>query len=206
MQSRFPCGVRASWPRSASPSRDAPGSGSSGIAVACTTSAPSLGRILINRERCAESSGDLLPPSPPAEKAAARQDQAGKASADNWAGDRVRLGRVLIRSRLVTAIWIINVRFGPLCGLKSDITQGPRSAITGCERSQQTDSERPREHGVLKPNAHGLPHTEARSMSARSRNRPQKRKSPTQAGQVTCERNSWRAWGSGGSGKPSSSP
>jgi hypothetical protein len=33
-----------------------------------------------------ESSGDLLPPSPPAEKATAREDQAGKASADNGAG------------------------------------------------------------------------------------------------------------------------
>jgi hypothetical protein len=31
-----------------------------------------------------ESSGDLLPPSPPAEKATARQDQAGKASTDDW--------------------------------------------------------------------------------------------------------------------------
>jgi integrase len=35
-----------------------------------------------------------------------------------------------IKSRLGTAIWIITVRFGPLCGLKSDITQGPRSAIS----------------------------------------------------------------------------
>jgi hypothetical protein len=32
--------------------------------------------------------------------------------------------------RLVTTIWIINVRFGPLCGLKSDISRGPRSAPT----------------------------------------------------------------------------
>jgi hypothetical protein len=32
------------------------------------------------RERCAGSSGDLLPPLPPAEKATAHQDQTGKAS------------------------------------------------------------------------------------------------------------------------------
>jgi hypothetical protein len=39
-----------------------------------------------------------------------------------------------------------------------------------------------REHGVLKPNAYGLPHTEARSMSARSRNRPKKEKAPRKWG------------------------
>ena len=33
------------------------------------------------------SSGDLPPPSPPAEKATARQDQAGKARTGDWAGD-----------------------------------------------------------------------------------------------------------------------
>ena len=32
-------------------------------------------------------SGDLLPPSPPAEKATARQDQAGKSSTGDGAGD-----------------------------------------------------------------------------------------------------------------------
>jgi hypothetical protein len=35
----------------------------------------------------ARSSGDLLPPSPPAEKAAARQDQAGHASTGDGAGN-----------------------------------------------------------------------------------------------------------------------
>jgi hypothetical protein len=35
-----------------------------------------------------ERSGDLLPPSPPAEKATARQDQAGKASTGDGTGDR----------------------------------------------------------------------------------------------------------------------
>ena len=35
----------------------------------------------------AESSGDLLPPSPPAEKATAREDQAGQSSTDDGAGD-----------------------------------------------------------------------------------------------------------------------
>jgi hypothetical protein len=35
---------------------------------------------------CAASSGDLLPPSPPAEKATARQDQAGKASTGDGRG------------------------------------------------------------------------------------------------------------------------
>src|SRR5262245_51323102 len=44
---------------------------------------------------------------------------------------KVVLGRVRIKSQLVTTIWIINVRFGPLCGLKSDISRGPRSATTG---------------------------------------------------------------------------
>ena len=32
---------------------------------------------------------------------------------------------------------IINVRFGPLCGLKSDISRRPRSARNGREQSQQ---------------------------------------------------------------------
>src|SRR5262249_34989552 len=36
---------------------------------------------------CTESSGDFLPPSPPAEKASARQDQAGNASTGDGAGD-----------------------------------------------------------------------------------------------------------------------
>jgi hypothetical protein len=54
-----------------------------------------LGRALINRDcfgnrqapqkgyGCSGSSGNLPPPSPPAEKATAREDQAGKASADD---------------------------------------------------------------------------------------------------------------------------
>src|SRR5262249_47417818 len=36
---------------------------------------------------CVGSSGDLLPPSPPAEKSAARQDQAGKAGTNDGAGN-----------------------------------------------------------------------------------------------------------------------
>jgi hypothetical protein len=32
---------------------------------------------------------------------------------------------------------LIDVRFCPLCGLKSDISRGPRSAISGCEQMQQ---------------------------------------------------------------------
>jgi hypothetical protein len=36
------------------------------------------------RSRC---SGDLLPPSPPAEKSTAREDQAGQASTDDGGGD-----------------------------------------------------------------------------------------------------------------------
>src|SRR5262249_10333421 len=40
-------------------------------------------------EHCAGSSGDLLPPSPPAEKATAREDQAGQASTGDGAGDGV---------------------------------------------------------------------------------------------------------------------
>ena len=42
-------------------------------------------------ERFAESSGDLLPPSPPAEKATARQDQAGQSRTDDGAGDSSQL-------------------------------------------------------------------------------------------------------------------
>src|SRR5262252_5303033 len=44
-------------------------------------------------------------------------------------------GRVLIKSRLVQRPG--SIRFGPLCGLKSDISRGPRSAISGREQSQQ---------------------------------------------------------------------
>ena len=32
---------------------------------------------------------------------------------------------------------LINVRFAPLCGLKSELPRGPRSAISGREQSQQ---------------------------------------------------------------------
>jgi len=32
---------------------------------------------------------------------------------------------------------LINVRFGPLCGLKSDISRGLRSANSGCEQMHQ---------------------------------------------------------------------
>jgi hypothetical protein len=42
---------------------------------------------------CAGSSGDLLPPSPPAEKATARQDQTRKPSTDDGTGDRRWFGR-----------------------------------------------------------------------------------------------------------------
>jgi hypothetical protein len=44
------------------------------------------GRICSAIAGCCNS-GDLLPPSPPAEKAAARQDQAGQASTGDGAGD-----------------------------------------------------------------------------------------------------------------------
>jgi hypothetical protein len=37
------------------------------------------------------------------------------------------------------ATLLVDVRSGPLCGLKSDISRGPRSAIIGCERSQQNN-------------------------------------------------------------------
>jgi hypothetical protein len=43
---------------------------------------------------CAGCSGDFLTPSPPAEKAAARQDQAGKASARDGAGNYRRIDGV----------------------------------------------------------------------------------------------------------------
>jgi len=44
-----------------------------------------LPRAAANNVRCVGSSGDLPPPSPPAEKATTSQDQAGKAS--DGAGD-----------------------------------------------------------------------------------------------------------------------
>ena len=40
------------------------------------------------------------------------------------------------KSRLVTANQI-NFRFGSLCGNKSDVSRGQRSAISGCEQLQQ---------------------------------------------------------------------
>jgi hypothetical protein len=40
-----------------------------------------------NRERCVRSSGDLVPPSPPAEKATAREDQAGQTGTGDGAGN-----------------------------------------------------------------------------------------------------------------------
>jgi hypothetical protein len=40
---------------------------------------------------CAGSSGDLLPPSPPAEEATTRQDQARNTRTDNGAGDKGHL-------------------------------------------------------------------------------------------------------------------
>src|SRR5262249_4650761 len=40
------------------------------------------------------------------------------------------VGRGLIKSRLVTGD-LINARFGPICGLKSDISRDPRSAKKG---------------------------------------------------------------------------
>jgi hypothetical protein len=38
----------------------------------------------------------------------------------------------------------INVRFGPLCGLKSDISRGPRSAISCREQVQQNARQKAR--------------------------------------------------------------
>jgi hypothetical protein len=45
---------------------------------------------------CAGGSGGLLPPSPPCEKAAARQDQGGQAGADSWAGGLASMLRVAL--------------------------------------------------------------------------------------------------------------
>src|SRR5262245_36068746 len=73
----------------------------------------------------------------------------------------LRLGRGLVKSRLVTRI--TNVRCSPLCGLKSDIPRGPRSAITGREQVQQgspysiTSSARARSvGGISRPSARML--------------------------------------------------
>jgi hypothetical protein len=46
-----------------------------------------LRRWGLEARRCAEGSGDFLPPSPPSEKATARQDQARQASTRDGAGD-----------------------------------------------------------------------------------------------------------------------
>ena len=46
------------------------------------------GRVSGTHQLLARCSGDLLPPSPPAEKATASKDQAGKASTSNGAGHR----------------------------------------------------------------------------------------------------------------------
>ena len=59
---------------------------------------------------------------------------------------------------------LINVRFGPLCGLKPDISRGPRSAKSGCEQMRQmtrrlcaysiTSSARARrDGGMVRPSA-----------------------------------------------------
>src|SRR5262249_54472442 len=49
----------------------------------------------------------------------------------NASNDRVGSDSVVRRYQ-------INVRFRPLCGLKSDISRGPKSAIRGREQSQQS--------------------------------------------------------------------
>ena len=50
-----------------------------------------------------ESSGDFLPPSPPAEKATARQDQAGKASTSDWTGDTTGDRRIVVSLKAAIA-------------------------------------------------------------------------------------------------------
>ena len=62
-------------------------------------------------------SHDLVTPSPPGEKATARQDQAGQARTNGGASWRYPHR--------------INVWFGPVCGLQPDISRGPRSAMSG---------------------------------------------------------------------------
>src|SRR4029450_9193271 len=56
-------------------------------------------------DRVASSSGDFLPPSPPAEKPTARQDQAGKSSTGDGTGDWCGIGsddaRKVARGRIV---------------------------------------------------------------------------------------------------------
>jgi hypothetical protein len=48
------------------------------------------------RADCAGSSGDLLPPSPLAEKTTARQEQAGQTSADDGAGTATPVSEKLV--------------------------------------------------------------------------------------------------------------
>src|SRR5215510_14749476 len=77
---------------------------------------------------------------PPGARASTSSDRSTAASAASFnpvplQTAKVVLGRVLITSRLVQRPG--SIRFGPLCGLKSDISRGPRSAISGREQSQQ---------------------------------------------------------------------
>jgi hypothetical protein len=61
-------------------------------------------------------------------------------SGAGWSGGRTRRRGRLRACTHKIAIGdsdVINVRFCPLCGLKSDISRGPRSANSGCEQSQQ---------------------------------------------------------------------
>src|SRR5215471_11924504 len=80
------------------------------------------------------------PRAPPGARASTSSDRSTAASAASFnpvplQTAKVVLGRVLIKSRLVQRPG--SIRFGPLCGLKSDISRGPRSAISGREQSQQ---------------------------------------------------------------------
>src|SRR5262245_58787309 len=60
------------------------------LATACTHKSRLFGNRWLPQTTCADcagSSGDLPPPSPPAEKTTARQDQAGKTSTGDGSGD-----------------------------------------------------------------------------------------------------------------------
>src|SRR5262249_13234897 len=48
--------------------------------------------------------------------------------------NRVPLGGSTPKNTMVTRAWISNVRFAPLCELKSDISRSPRSVTSGLAR------------------------------------------------------------------------
>ena len=68
------------------------------VALVCIAVAPKSTWFHVVPFSAIVGSGDFLPPSPPGEKASARQDQTGEASARNWAGNGYRWKKPANRS------------------------------------------------------------------------------------------------------------